>query len=165
MLPPTRTQATTLLFSNCQVSESLPSPFNSSKVTLWTSMIPLSKVGSNSSYYHVANMALIIWYGNRFIPETVRHRRRGRTSRRSRYSRPGRIRVRIVDHINQAHDVLSLFPVYTVPCENSTCGPVKVFYSSTRSPRGTRLRKSARFDHKICVREGQGLVPRHCRRQ
>lgn len=30
--------------SHGQVSESLPSPFSSSKVTLWTSMIPLSKV-------------------------------------------------------------------------------------------------------------------------
>ena len=83
-------------------------------------MIPLSKVGQQLLLPRIPILCpaliILVWYGNRFIPETVRHRRRGRTSRCSRHGRPGRIRVRIVvilNHINQAHDVLSLFPVYT----------------------------------------------------
>jgi hypothetical protein len=150
--------------SSCdQVSESLPSQSNSSRVILWTSMIPLSKVGPATLYLtpmypypFLFSWRLSFWYyGNRFVPETVRHRRRGRPSRCSRYGRPGRIRVRIVVHsrtISTRHMMSYLFSLFCffliVPCESSTCGPVKGFYSSTRSPRGTRLRKSARFTSK-----------------
>jgi len=105
-------------FLHCQVSESLPSPFNSSKVTLWTSMIPLSKVGRGDSSYHVSLsffgahhlvmvMATDSYRKQCVIDDEVALLDVLDTAGQEEY---GFVSSSFWNHINQAHDVLSLFP-------------------------------------------------------
>src|SRR6267142_1121012 len=106
---------------------------------------------------HLSGLTVSIWHGNRFLQETMRHRRRGCPPRCSGHGRPRRIRVRIVVilAVSTSHMASYLppsrhFPL-TVPCASNTCGPVKGSCSSTRSLRGTRSRKSARSTSRFCA--------------
>ena len=151
-LPPD--SATSLTLLHCQVSESLPSPSNSSRVILWTSMIQLSKVcGSLTTTpptypYQLSflwrlssGMATDSYRKQCVIDDEVALLDVLDTAGQEEYGC-------VSSTISTRHMMSYLFSPLTAPCESSTCGPVKGFYSSTRSHLGTRLRKSARFTSK-----------------